>query len=166
MNSSVRASLMLLFATAADAQTTKPVIFKTLTDFEHCLQVALAGRAEHSSICVTTRSLSDLIKSAAKSGKTVHFSPVFGANRTTIRLKPVKNCPRLPLFSLRPIKPDRLLGLVKTYRGPEDERVTLPSIEGGTRRATFPATASQSATPTRHRRLSTPGPSLTLTHIC
>ena len=58
------------------------------------------------------RSLSDLIKSAAKSGKTVHFSPVFGANRTTIRLKPVKNCPRLPLFSLRPIKPDRLLGCV------------------------------------------------------
>ncbi len=53
-----------------------------------------------------------MIKSAAKSGKTVHFSPVFGANRTTIRLKPVKNCPRLPLFSLRPIKPDRLLALI------------------------------------------------------
>ena len=54
-------------------------------------------------------SLSDLTKSAAKSGKTAHFSPYFCANRTTIRLKSVKNCARLPLFSLRPIKSDRLL---------------------------------------------------------
>ena len=45
-------------------------------------------------------SLSDLTKSAAKSGKTAHFSPYFCANRTTIRLKSVKNCARLPLFSL------------------------------------------------------------------
>lgn len=56
------------------------------------------------------RSLSDLTKSAAKRGKAAHFRPCSCANRTTIRLKPGQNCSRLPHFSLRPIKPDRLLG--------------------------------------------------------
>ena len=50
-----------------------------------------------------------MTESAAKSGKTVHFSPDFRANRTTIRLKSGKNGSRLLLFSLRPIKSDRLL---------------------------------------------------------
>ena len=54
-------------------------------------------------------SLSDLTNSAAKSGKTPRFSLYFCANRITIRLKSVKNCARLPLFSLRPIKSDRLV---------------------------------------------------------
>jgi hypothetical protein len=62
-------------------------------------------------------SLSGLTESAAKSGKTAHFRPCFRANRTTIRLKPVQNCARLPHFSLRPIKPDRLLEAdVHSYR--------------------------------------------------
>ena len=44
------------------------------------------------------RSLSDLTKSAAKSGKAAHFRPCSCANRTTIRLKPGQNCSRLPHF--------------------------------------------------------------------
>ena len=65
----------------------------------------------------TPSSLSDLTKSAAKSGKTAHFSPYFCTSRTTIRLKSMKNCARLPFLSLRPIKSDRLLALpIPRYR--------------------------------------------------
>jgi hypothetical protein len=39
---------------------------------------------------IISKSLSDLTKSAAKSGKTAYFSPDFDANRTAIRLKSVK----------------------------------------------------------------------------
>jgi len=50
-------------------------------------------------------SLSGLTESAAKSGKTVHFFPYSGTNRTTIRLKSVKNRPRHPFFRFAPSPP-------------------------------------------------------------
>ena len=67
--------------------------------------------------------------SAVKRGKTVRFSPYFGANRITIRLKSVKNCARLPLFSLRPIKSDRLLG-APNPNGKSNSLVVKPWANG------------------------------------
>jgi len=52
-------------------------------------------------------SLSGLTESAEKNGKTAYFPPYGRANGTAIRLNRVKNCARIPRFSLRFVRSDR-----------------------------------------------------------
>src|SRR5450759_468323 len=66
---------------------------------------------------VASRSVSDLGRIGCKMTRPVHSSPLSCANRTTIRLKIVKLCPRPAHFSLRFPKSDSLLGRLNAYDG-------------------------------------------------